>query len=165
VPVADAGPDELPRHRQVRHLTGVHDDGSNGTRVTEEHIRHAAVEPDPQARPTVAAPKLTVAFSLSGFVNKYPQDSRRWVSTSFILGEGDYSQATMLFPTPSTLLVAGLAPGPTKGVLQPKKLGVEASILDGDRDVTETGLVTTAGSELDGLVIVVGDAAADADSE
>jgi len=98
------------------------------------------------------------SFSSTGFRNKYrPQDSGEFSSGTFELGEGDYDDSDMIFPTKSTFVIQGMMPGRATIEMFPKEEGQQVlKILRGGRDIKESGLDTKAGEEIKDVEIVIG---------
>lgn len=119
-------------------------------------------------------------FSLGVFRNKYrPKDSSPSSPGDFELGEGNYDDAQMIFPTKSTFLVQGMAPGHVSIQFMPQKEGQSVlKILHNGRDIKESvlgiafrsavsklvsgheveplGLDLKAGEEIKDVTIVIG---------
>ncbi len=98
------------------------------------------------------------SFSSTGFRNKFrPQDSGGFSSGTFELGEGDYDDGDMIFPTKSTFVIQGMMPGRATIEMLPKEEGQQVlKILHAGRDIKESGLDTKAGEEIKDLTIVIG---------
>lgn len=77
---------------------------------------------------------------------------------SYYAGEGEDQMCNMLFPTATTFLVTGMAPGVTEIALRtgfPDRRVVRVTWKG--RDVTLSGIKTRAGDEIEDVQIVVGD--------
>ena len=98
------------------------------------------------------------SFSLTNFRNKHRvTDIRMGSGGSFSLGEGDYQDGKMLFPTKNTFVIQGVKPGRTRITFSPKKEGQGVvKILRDDKDVLKSGLETKPGEKIENLTIVIG---------
>ena len=101
------------------------------------------------------------SFSTSGFRNKYwPQEAEGRSGDHFRPGQGDYDDGQMIFPTKSTFVIQGMMPGHTMLSFSPKKKGQKVvRILQGGRDIMESGIDTQPGQEIKDVTIVIGTAA------
>lgn len=97
-------------------------------------------------------------FSLTRFWNKHhPKDVKCGAGGSFSLGEGDYLDGDMSFPTETTFILQGLMPGQTTLGFLPNKEGQKVlKILHDGQDVLESGFHTEAGQEVTDITIVIG---------
>jgi hypothetical protein len=78
-------------------------------------------------------------------------------SQTFLPGEGDYPNSIMVFPTKSTFVLEGVMAGTSVITFMPQKQGqVVKQILYNGQDITETGLLTKPGDEIEGVTIVIG---------
>jgi protocatechuate 3,4-dioxygenase beta subunit len=110
---------------------------------------HAHVEGHPQPGSS---------FSLTGFRNRHrPADALGGSGGGFLPGKGDYGSGEMIFPTPMTFILQGLAPGQTTIRFEPKREGhAVKQILHQGQDVREAGLRTQPGQPIDDITIVIG---------
>jgi hypothetical protein len=100
------------------------------------------------------------SFSRTGFRNKYrPPDAEESSGGDFLGGEGDYDGGTMIFPTKSTFVIQGVMRGHTLLGFSPKKEGQKVvKILQGGRNIMESGINTKPGQEIKDVTIVIGTA-------
>ncbi|MEN6385625.1 MAG: M56 family metallopeptidase [Phycisphaerales bacterium] len=97
------------------------------------------------------------SFSLTNFRNKYRPKSNERSGGYFALGEGDYNNGEMIFPTSSTFILQGIMPGKTKISFEPKEKGSSAKeILYNGQNIKDTGLETNPGQEIKDVTIVIG---------
>ncbi len=98
------------------------------------------------------------SFSLTNFRNKFrPTDSSRGSGGSFSLGDGDYYNNDMIFPTTSTFLIESMKPGHATIGFLPKKEGQKVlKILHDGQDVLKSGIETKPGQEIKDVTIVIG---------
>ncbi len=102
------------------------------------------------------------SFFVTGFRNKYtPHDIKESFGGFFARGEGDYHRGEMIFPTKSTFIIQGMMPGQTRLSFSPLKEGQKVlKILQGGRNVMESGIDTKPGQEIKDVTIVIGTAEA-----
>ncbi len=127
---------------------------SHGSAYTETPHTHTTNCSSGTATSTVKS----VSFSLTGFHNKHRSTSVRSDHGSFVPGDGSYGSAQMFFPTKTSFVIEGAAPGQTTIYFKPKKEGqtVKAILYDG-KDILESGLPAEAGQDIEDVVIVIGE--------
>ncbi len=103
--------------------------------------------------------KNSPSFGRTVFGSKYgPKDIKGFTRCFFLLGEGDYERGDMIFPTPSTFIIQGMLPGTILLSFTPQKERQEVlKILYNSQDITETGLKTEPGQEMEDVIIIVGE--------
>ena len=83
--------------------------------------------------------------------------SQRSSGGSFALGEGDYDDGDMHFPTKSTFVIQGMMPGQTMLDFLPNKERQKVvKILYDGRDILKSGIETKPGQEIKDVTIVIG---------
>jgi beta-lactamase regulating signal transducer with metallopeptidase domain len=163
----DAGQHNLVRKRSTVDV----EDESSATRldfVLSRGVEIAGRMVDEQGNPwkaerefgraTVAGFPEDSPFSITEFGNKnLPKSVREHAATGFSLGDGNYGWSDMIFPTGSTFLLEGVAAGQTTLEFVPRRPGFSVKhILYNGADIERTGILTTPGQKLSGVVIVVG---------
>jgi hypothetical protein len=105
--------------------------------------------------PAASAEEAHASISMTGVRHRLEPANVAGDHVSYEIGEGDDASGTMIFPTASTFLVLGAAPGVTRLGLKIPDREVRRITYTG-RDVTTSGLVTTAGQTVEGARIVLG---------
>lgn len=88
------------------------------------------------------------------FRNKYrPKNFNGMGCGTFYLGDGDYTDGEMVFPTTSTFIAQGVMPGHTTFQFTPQKI---TKILHAGQDILNSGIDTKPGQEIKDVTIVIG---------
>ena len=97
-------------------------------------------------------------FSLTKFWNKHrPIDVKASSGGPFSTGKGQYGGGQMLFPTKSTFGIQGMMPGNTMINFFPMKEGQKVvKMLHNGRSITEWGIASKPGQEIEDVTIVIG---------
>ena len=116
------------------------------------------IQPNASCGTASASGARTQAITLPGLVNKFrPRNLQDSMPVTLPLGQGDYPTAVMLFPTRSSFVIPGAAPGKLKIQFKPQIKSKEVRrILYQGQDILKTGIRVEAGQQLEGLKIVVG---------
>lgn len=96
--------------------------------------------------------------SWSGVDNRYaPIDVFERARVTFNPDEGDYEEEYMIFPTKRSFVIPAMTPGKKKLRFHPKSEGLTVTkILQGEKDISQTGIELVAGEEVKDVVITIG---------
>ena len=92
----------------------------------------------------------------SGVSNKLLPKSVIRSAAFFVASEGDYGEQRMLYPSKSSFVIYGMAPGNTQFTFKTKIKNIDViKIVYQGKDITKSGLVTQSGTTVSGIEIVI----------